>query len=151
MQNYITIISSLSPILVIIYLAWKEYRSGDSELKRSIQADYETHTKQLEQKVADLQEEHKEHTKDIVRLQTLNEEKDKRIAEYKEIFANRNPDLTAVLDEIKEFMRLIHLQNKHQTDILEQRQQRDKLIDEASKKHTGALMRAPTNGEELPA
>lgn len=84
-----------------------------------------------------------QHEVEIGKLQVINQEKDRQIAEYKEIFANRNPDLTEVLASIKTFMENIYNQNKYQTGILEKRQVRDQKIDEASAKHKGSPMMAP--------
>lgn len=145
LQTFLTILSAGTSIFLIIFLAYREYKSGDSALKKSIQDDYKTRNEQLERRVNDLEEEHDGYAKQILQFQAIIGEKDKQLDRYEKIFANRNPDLTDVLKEIKQFMSNIYEQNKHQTGILEQRQHRDRLIDEASKQHKGEPMRAPVN------
>ncbi len=138
-------LSQLSTPLLIIFLAWREYRSGDTALNKKIKDDYKERNGQLEGQLSSKKLELEESAKQIVIFQTVIKEKDKQLERYEKIFANRNPDLTEVLEKISRFMSAIHNQNKHQTTILENRQKRDKMIDEASISHKGSPMMAPTD------
>jgi len=141
--NIVTILSSLSPLAVVLYLAYEKYQSGSSDLATKIKQEYKERNDQLEQRIKDLEDEHHEHSVQIGKLEAVLEEKEKQIVKYETIFANRNPELNTILEEIRTFMRDIHNQNKYQTDILEKRQERDKTIDEASLRHTGEPIRVP--------
>lgn len=57
-------------------------------------------------------------------------EQQKRIDEYKEIFQNRNPDLLEVLKEIRTFMGDLHSKVATIEARSEQREIRDKAVDE---------------------
>ncbi len=127
-----TIVSSLTPLLVVLYLAWKEYKSGNSQLSKKIQDDYKERNEQLEQRVADLEKDHQMYALQINKLETILEEKDKQLDRYEKIFANRNPDLTDILKEIRDFMNAIHEQNMRQTAMLEMSHQRDTIVDSAA-------------------
>lgn len=140
-----TIASQSLPSLILIFLAWKEFRSGSSKLSDKIKSDYKERNDQLEKTNKELEAERTERKIYITKLETTIAEKDKQLDRYEKIFANRNPDLTEVLEKISRFMAAIHNQNKHQTTILEKRQKRDKLIDEASLNHKGSPMMAPTD------
>lgn len=117
--NYLQILASLSPFIVVGYLGWKEWKSGDSALAKKIKDDYRERSQQLERRVTELEAEHKEHSVQIAKLEATVQEKDNQIKRYEAIFANRNPDLTTVLNEISDFMKSISSQNMHQTSILE--------------------------------
>lgn len=118
--DIITIISSVTPLAVVAFIAWKEYRSGESALTKKIREDYKERNQQLEERVTDLETEHHEHSVQIGKLETIVEEKDKQIKRYEEIFANRNPEMTVLLTEIRDFMKSIHTQNNIQTKMLEE-------------------------------
>lgn len=142
-SEILTIISSCSPFIVVAYLAWKDYRSGSSEIAKKIKEEYKERNGQLEQRIKDLEEHHHENSVEIGKLQAKLEEKEKQITRYEQIFANRNPDLEKVLSRIEQFMSKLNEQTEYQTGILEQRQERDKMIDEASRTHRGAPMMSP--------
>ena len=72
--NFLSVASAIAPLIVVIYLAWKEYRSGDSRLKKEIQADFELRNNQLEKRVKELETHDRNREVEIAKLQaTLDE------------------------------------------------------------------------------
>lgn len=147
-QSILSFLQASAPVLVIIYIAWKEYRSGANEISKQVKDTYKERVEQLEEMVEKLQDEHDEHSKQIVRLETQIAEKDKQLERYERIFANRNPNLEKVLGNIEQFMAQIFQQNKHQTSILEKGQLRDIKMDDASINKTGVPVRVPDDSLE---
>lgn len=143
LSQAIAFTSAISPLLVVLYVTWKEYRSGSSDLAEKIKNEYRERNEQLDKKIKELQDDHHKHSVEIGKLQAVLEEKEKQIVKYETIFANRNPELTETLKEIRDFMKDLHTINKEQITILRDRQKRDKMIDNASKLHKGAPMMAP--------
>lgn len=70
-------------------------------------------------KIANLEGNVHELSKQVTNKDSIIAEKDKQIAMMKEMFENRNPELQNILIEIRDFMKEIRNTNKHQTDILE--------------------------------
>lgn len=148
LESITSFLTDSAPFLAVLYIVYKEYKSGANGIAVKVKDTYKERVEQLEKMVGELQDEHDEHSKQIVRLETQLSEKDKQLERYERIFANRNPDLTKVLSNIEQFMSQIFQQNKHQTSILEKRQTRDKKIDDASVHKTGVPIMIPTDSQE---
>lgn len=152
----------LTPALLLAVIIWQfiqQIRSGNSSLVQKMLADYKERNNQLEgiiKNEREASEEFKaEMTKvvsdykvEITRLQASNDAKDAHNKDLRELLQDKNPEVIAVLKEIRDFMKTTNEQNStvlaYQTEILEEWKERSDKVDEASKMHRGDIMRVPT-------
>lgn len=143
-------------VVVIAVLAWDKFRSGSSNLRKEIAADYKERNDQLENKIREFQADLHNTNLLVAELKGTVAEKDKHIASLTQILQGRNPEMMGLLSEIKElnrqiigFMQQTNQITKetldYQTELLETGATRNKKIDEASHSHTGEIMRTPVN------
>jgi len=92
---------SILPILAIIFLAWKEYRSGSSRLRKDINEDYRERNSQLEEEIKKLREEVHKVNIQMMEFKATIIEKDKHIESLTKLIENRNPELVEILQELK--------------------------------------------------
>lgn len=151
-------IGALSPILLVVYIIFREWRSGTSTLRKDINSDYVERNRQLEEKLKDVEDRLNEVSLQMGKLEATLIEKDKHIANITKIIENRNPDLLKVLDEIKTFMKnlnelMIKTNNTssensgelhYQTSLLNRQAKRDENIDDASATGEGNPIRINT-------
>jgi len=151
----IEIVSASLTVLVLVFLAWKEMRSGTSNLRSDINNDYKERNTQLEEKLRAVEEKLQIMSLQIAKLETTINEKDKHIDNLTKLIENRNPELVILLTEIKGF--LANLQGlavetkltsennqkelEYQTQILNRQNSRNKNIDSASSEHVGDPLR----------
>jgi len=148
MNNFLQTFSILVPVVVVIFLAWKEYRSGSSALRKDINSDYIERNQQLEEKLKIFELKLHEVSIQMVKLEATIIEKDKHIDSLTKLIENRNPELIVVLTEIREFMKSVkglvdknQIELVYQTELLDKQQLRADNIAKASANHTGDLTR----------
>ena len=73
-------------------------------------------------------------TLEIGRMKGLMTSKDQQLEEFTKIFQNRDPEMLTVLNEIKDFMKLLH-------DKVNSNQARNEKIDKSTAKNAGHIMR----------
>ncbi len=77
----------------------------------------------------------------IAKLEGQLKEKDRQIRDLNEILSNRNPKLEKILEEIHKFMKELRDSNSHQTNMIENSQNRNDRIDNATDNETGNVLR----------
>jgi len=140
LQNFVQIGLGVS-MIANLYLGYQRIQLGGYVIRKEIFEDYKERNKQLEDKIKDLFEEIHRTNVDLASLRATVGEKNKRIDDLTKQMEVRNPQLMAVLNEIKIFLRDIKKANIYQTDILDNQVKREKNIDDSSQGHTGDLLR----------
>ena len=152
LTHFITV---ATPLVLLVYIIVKEYRSNTSTLRRDINNDYVERNNQLEEKLKIFEIRLQEVSVQMAKLEATIVEKDRHIDSLTKLIENRNPDLVKVLDDIKTFMKVLHkmiaennktcIENNdvlhHQTEMLDKQKEREQNIDRASETHTGNLTR----------
>lgn len=152
-------ISSFGVIAVAVYLVYKEYKSGNTNINSQVVNNYKVLDEQQKEKISEQEQAIAQYQKDfhdvkqamskmkeefaneIGKLQGQITAKDKHISDLQATILNRNPELENLLREIRDFMENIYNQNMHQTTILEKGQDRNQKIDEATIKDQGHVLR----------
>ncbi len=141
--------NSLALIGIAVYFAYDKWLSGSNQRRKEIDADNETRIRQLTVQVQELKVKLETVNQEFGGLQATLREKEKHNADLRELLADKNPAVLELLAEIKEFMKLMHQQNREellkQTKMLEEGKERDSKVDLASITKTGEIMREPTH------
>lgn len=120
----------------LLWTVYERRRSGAGQLRKEIDEDNAIRRKQLEETVNDLKNEMSRLHTEVSTFKATIVEKDKHILSLTQILQGKNPEMIALLEEIKnhlidnrKFTETMHSQNKtildHQTKMLEQRQPRN--------------------------
>jgi len=142
-------ISPIGTIIVITFLAWKEYRSGTKMISSEVITNYEALDKQQKSIIAEQEKKFNEEmhrielsfTEKIAHLEGVVREKDTQLKTLTEILTNRNPELQNILIEVRDFMKTLVDSTIFQNEVLSSVKRRDKEIDEHTEKGTGKPIR----------
>ncbi len=80
-SQYLPLLTSLSPLLVVVYLAVKEYRAGDKTRSKEINDNAETLIAQLREKIVEDEKRHQE------RMSQMDKQQKELVASYESRFA----------------------------------------------------------------
>jgi len=102
-QNFVQIGLGVS-MLVNLYLGYQRIQLGGYAIRKEIFQDYKERNEQLEDKIKLLGDRMTDMALQLTKLETTIVEKDNHIASLTRLVENRNPQLIAVLEEIKVFL-----------------------------------------------
>lgn len=161
-------IAELGGAVIAVAFVIKQFWSQSSELNKKMMADYKARNEQLEiinkEKDEKIERIIKENAALIIKIngelekeKALSGQKDEHINNLTNILQGRNPEILELLTEIAQgnkdnrtFMQTVydlisksHLILDYQTKILEEGQNRNKNIDQASISHTGEPVLVP--------
>lgn len=109
-------LTSVTPLVILLYLAFKELKSGSSALNEKIKKEYKEMADVLEKRIKNIEESNKQKDTEIIQYKTeiaefkgIIKEKDRQLDRYEEIFQNRNPEMIKMLESINTFLREIHM------------------------------------------
>jgi hypothetical protein len=107
-MDIVGLLTPLGTVLVIGFLAYKEYRSGSATINDQVLEGYKERNKQLEEKLADERSEKLRLTGEVAAANATLAANAETIRKQEAVIANRNPELVAILGEIRDFMHLLH-------------------------------------------
>lgn len=90
--------------IVAIILGWDRFKSGSSNLRKEIASDYKERNIQLNDRIKEVETHFHDVTKEVAELRGQLKEKDKHIESLTSLIQGRNPEMLAILTEIKGFM-----------------------------------------------
>lgn len=101
--------STISPNTIIIalvgaVLAYQQYRQGTAKISVTTIQAYKDQVEIMNVRYKEQSDKINVLTGQVGKLQGANEEKEKKIQEYREIFQGKNPELEKILTKIVEFM-----------------------------------------------
>lgn len=127
-QSILGAISLIGAIGFAIYSAITKFQNNSGELREQINKDYKERNEQLNTHILSLQADITKMGRELSELKGQLGEKDKHIESLTTLLQGRNPEVTQVLMEIRDFMKELHegmkASNKeliHQTSILEKK------------------------------
>lgn len=149
-----TYASTIGTFGILGCLIYDRYVSGTNDVRAAITRDYQERRQQQDARIKDLEDKLESNDKQcaedisnlnikftglVTGLEATLKEKEKNNASLVAILQGRNPELVALLEQLKvsnekimEFMTTMHTQNKkemqHQTQILETQEKREKGI-----------------------
>lgn len=149
--------------VIALVLGWDRWRSGSSNLRKEINAEYKERNSQLEDKLKECLDQIHATNLVVAELRGTINEKDKHIDSLTKILQGRNPEMMELLKEIREgnaaiqeFIKTTYtlLQKSseelgYQTELLEKSGERNQKIDKASKEKVGVPVRIPLNGKKI--
>lgn len=128
--------TSVGLICALIYIVIKEFRSGSNDVEKKTLDAYKERNSQLEKEIPRLHADVKKNGEDIARLRGALDEKDKHIKSLTDILQDKNPEVLALLKEIRDFMHTFNDQTKkildYQTEMIEGQIMRDTKVDKAN-------------------
>lgn len=138
-------INTAGVVFLAVAIFFTQWRAGSKQVSAEVMDNYEKLVSQLRDELTTVKTEMVNMEKGLIakiaKLEGALEEKERQLATMAEILANRNPELEKVLAEIRDFMRNLADANRHQTQILEAGQSRDKAIDTSTKARVGNVLR----------
>lgn len=134
-------------VIVIVWQLISQIRSGNGALMKKMLTSYKERGEQLEKINGDLVQVVAQYKEEVAKLVASNEEKDKHNATLRELLQDKNPEVTKVLTEIRDYLKESGEKTdkvlSYQTEILEDVKRRNESMDLASKSHIGDLTRIP--------
>lgn len=144
-------VSAIATLALIVFLVWKEARSGAKGISNEVINNFKTLDEQQKDTIASkdqaigelkvaLRKANEECIAQTSKLEGTVEQQAKTIARQDDIIKNRNPELIEILTKVADFMekltqRMDLSQNElvKQTEIMTQSKKRDERIDEGHK------------------
>lgn len=159
MNNYIQIIAGFSPLLVIMYMLWKDTRSGNKEMNTETVQGYKDRDilrletiQRLNTEIANCKADKTSMKESFIKetgeLRGIIKGKDDKITELQTTVENRNPNLEKILEnlantnsKILTFMEALTKTNLHQSEMIEGQVRRENKQDTATDAEVGPVMR----------